>query len=130
MNKILKYWSIGFGVFMAFLAVFGWFYDKGGIDKDIESRTHKTVEQLNKNNRHVNNAPTEVQEMYLFVLDSIEKNTSIIEKNDRIKTRATRLKREKYKDSVLLDRDLRNADQFFQMRQLIDSLMKQKSSER
>jgi hypothetical protein len=85
----------------------------------IDSRTFDSAEQKVKHDNHIKNALTPNEEYQKFVQDTMMKGAITRDKEDAIKARAIRVKERKNSDSIILDYIQKNAEQIYQIKEII-----------
>lgn len=88
----------------------------------IKDRIFETPEQRTLMIKDWKDSPTPEQKQKAFLLDSLNNTHAIIIRQKRYDDTKKNDSIRNVKDSLVLDIILRNADQFFQMRQSIDSI--------
>lgn len=113
MEFLKKYWFLITFVVAPLLTGMGFLFSLNGRIHD--SPTHKV-----EHDEHLKNSISPIQQQKAYIMDSLNKDSAI-------KTRKTRLKKElerdsirAIQDSIVLDYVQKNADQIFQIKEIIN----------
>lgn len=88
----------------------------------LNSRIHDSPEHKVEIDNHVKNSLTPTQQLTKFFMDSLDKDSAIKKRALTLKNDSIDRVKDAKKDSIVLDIIQRNADQFYQMKQSIDSI--------
>lgn len=94
----------------------------------LNGRIHDSPQQKALQDTHMDNVPTAKEEYQAFIQDSLKDDVEIRNTESAIKKRAITLERDSIErvrnrknDSVMLDYVQRNAEQIYQMKELIEN---------